>query len=58
MKKTLVIASLAVLSTSAFASKARMEALGQGQVSRYIMDTRSVFLNPAMVNEQKKLHHH
>ncbi len=53
MKKTLVIASLAVLSTSAFASKARMEALGQGQVSRYIMDTRSVFLNPAMVNEQK-----
>lgn len=53
MKKTLVIASLAVLSTSAFASKARMEALGQGQVSRYILDTRSVFLNPAMVNEQK-----
>lgn len=53
MKKTLVIASLAVLSTSAFASKARMEALGQGTVSRYMMDTRSVFLNPAMVNEQK-----
>jgi len=59
MKKTLVIASLAVLSTSAFASKARMEALGQGDgYSRYIMDTRSVFLNPAMVNEQKKLHHY
>jgi hypothetical protein len=53
MKKTLVIASLAVLSTSAFASKARMEALGQGTVSRYMLDTRSVFLNPAMVNEQK-----
>lgn len=53
MKKTLVVASLAVLSTSAFASKARMQALGQGNVSRYIMDSRSVFLNPAMVNEQK-----
>jgi len=53
MKKTLVIAGLAVLSTSAFASKARMEALGQGSASNYIMDSRSVFLNPASVNDQK-----
>ena len=52
-KNVLVIAGLAVLSTSAFASKARMEALGQGTVSKYIMDTRSIFLNPAAVNEQK-----
>lgn len=53
MKKTLVIAGLAVLSTSAFASKARMEALGQGDVSFYLNDTRSVFLNPAALNDTK-----
>lgn len=55
MKKTLVIASLAVLSTSAFASKARMESLGQDSVrgSEYIMDSRNVFRNPAVLNEQK-----
>lgn len=55
MKKTLVIASLAVLSTSAFASKARMESLGQDAVrgSEYIMDTRNVFRNPAVLNDQK-----
>lgn len=52
-KSVLVVAGLAVLSTSAFASKARMEALGQGSTSKYIMDTRSVFLNPAAVNENK-----
>lgn len=49
----LVIAGLAVLSTSAFASKARMEALGQGNTSYYLNDTRSVFLNPASLNETK-----
>jgi hypothetical protein len=53
MKKTLVIAGLAVLSTNAFASKARMEALGQGSASYYIQDSRSIFINPAMVNETK-----
>jgi hypothetical protein len=54
MKKTLVIAGLAVLSTSAFASKARMEALGQSNGgSHYIMDSRSVFLNPAELNGMK-----
>jgi hypothetical protein len=54
MKKTLVIAGLAVLSTSAFASKARMEALGQqGDVSYYLNDSRSVFLNPAALNDMK-----
>ncbi len=53
MKKTLVIAGLAVLSTSAFASKARMTALQQGSASFYINDTRSVFLNPASINDNK-----
>lgn len=49
----LVITGLAVLSTSAFASKARMEALGQGSASYYLMDSRSIFLNPAAVNETR-----
>ena len=53
-KNVLVIAGLAVLSTSAFASKARMEALGQSNSgSRYISDSRSVFLNPAELNGMK-----
>lgn len=47
------IASLAVLSTSAFASKARMEALGQGDASYYLMDSRTVFVNPAALNDMK-----
>ncbi|EQC44753.1 hypothetical protein [Bacteriovorax sp. Seq25_V] len=51
MKKTLVIAGLAVLSTSAFASKARLQALGQdGRASLFLDDSRSVFLNPAKLN--------
>lgn len=51
MKKTLVIAGLAVLSTTAFASKARLQALGQdGRASLFLDDTRSVFLNPAKLN--------
>lgn len=52
-KNVLVIAGLAVLSTSAFASKARMEALGQGTTSFYLNDTRSIFLNPAALNDTK-----
>ena len=46
MKKTLVVAAgLAVLSTSAFATKSRMTALNQnaGQGSYYIDDERNVF---------------
>lgn len=55
MKKTLVIAGLAVLSTSAFASKARMEALGQDSKrgSEYISDSRDVFRNAASLNDMK-----
>jgi hypothetical protein len=55
-KNLLVIAGLAVLSTSAFASKARMEALHQGAPgtsSFYLTDTRSIFLNPAELNTMK-----
>ena len=52
-KNVLVVVGLAVLSTSAFASKARMEALGQGSYSYYLNDSRSVFLNPAALNDMK-----
>ena len=54
MKKHIAIAAgLAVLSTSAFATKSRMEALGQddSQGSFYIQDTRNVFRNAAGVND-------
>ncbi|MBT7610219.1 MAG: hypothetical protein HN576_10710 [Bacteriovoracaceae bacterium] len=55
MKKQIVIAAgLAVLSTSAFATKARLEALGQDNGgSHYIQDTRSIFRNAAHVNNFK-----
>ena len=54
-RNTLVIAGLALLSTNAFASKARVEALGQDSVrgSEYISDARNVFRNPALLNETK-----
>lgn len=52
-KNVLLVAGLCVLSTSAFASKARMIALGQGTESRVISDSRSVFINPAEVNNFK-----
>ncbi len=53
--KVLVVAGLAVLSTSAFASKARVQALGQDANfgSEYIADSRNVFRNPAALNETK-----
>ena len=53
MKKTLVVAAgLAVLSTSAFASKARMQALGQGSTfgSYYMQDTRNIWRMPHSMN--------
>lgn len=54
-KNVLLVAGLCVLSTSAFASKARVEALGQDGVkgSLYINDTRSIFRNAAHVNTYK-----
>lgn len=53
MKKHVIIATgAALLSTSAFATKARMTALGQDEVrgSQYLNDTRNVFRNAAHVN--------
>lgn len=54
MKKHIAIAAgLAVLSTSAFATKSRMEALGEGddRGSLFIQDTRNVFRNASKVND-------
>lgn len=56
MKKQIIVATgLAVLSTSAWATKARMEALGQdgSRGSLYIQDTRNLFRNAAHVNTFK-----
>ncbi len=53
MKKQVLIATgLALLATSANATRSRMTALGQDDAkgSLYIEDSRGIFLNPAMVN--------
>ena len=56
MKKLLLLViALLLISSGAFASKARMQALGQDAEagSYYVSDTRSVFTNPAYVNSYK-----
>lgn len=55
MKKQIALAlGLAVVSIPAMASKARLEALGQDQRgSQFLDDDRSVFLNPAELNNHK-----
>lgn len=57
MKKQLVLGmGLAVLATPAFASKARLQALGESTYgSYYINDNRNIFLNAAQVNNHKDL---
>lgn len=57
MKKQLVLATgLAVLAAPAFASKARLQALGESaNGSQYINDNRNIFLNAAAVNNHKDL---
>jgi hypothetical protein len=57
MKKQLTVAlGLAVLAPAAFASKARLEALGEDNFgSYYIHDNRNQFLNPAKINDNKDL---
>ena len=57
MKKQLTVAlGLAVLATPAFASKARLQALGEDtNGSFYINDNRNIFLNSAQVNTHKDL---
>lgn len=55
MKKQLVLAAgLAVLATPAFASKARLQALGEStDGSFYIQDNRNIFLNASEINNNK-----
>jgi hypothetical protein len=57
MKKQVALAlGLAVISGSALASKARLEALGENaDGSQYIMDARNIFLNPAQANYFKDM---
>lgn len=57
MKKHLALTlGLAVISGSAFASKARLEALGEdSNGSQYLLDNRNIFLNPAHVNYFKDI---
>lgn len=57
MKKQLTVAlGLAVLATPAFASKARLQALGESvNGSQYINDNRNIFLNASHVNNHKDL---
>lgn len=57
MKKHITLAlGLAVLSGSAFASKARLEALGEeANGSMFLSDNRNVFLNAATLNYHKDL---
>jgi hypothetical protein len=57
MKKQLVLVTgLAVLAAPAFASKARLQALGESTTgSQYINDNRNIFLNAAHVNNHKDL---
>ncbi len=55
MKRQLTVAlGLLVVAAPAFATKARMEALGEDSFgSYYINDNRNIFLNPARINENK-----
>lgn len=57
MKKQLTVAlGLAVLATPAFASKARLQALGEDNYgSAYINDNRNIWLNAAQINNHKDL---
>ena len=57
MKKQLTVAlGLAVLATPVFASKARLQALGEDNYgSQYINDSRNMWLNAAQINNHKDL---
>jgi len=55
MKNLLLILSLVITASPAFASRARLEALGEGKDgSYYIQDDRDIFLNPADITMYKK----
>ncbi len=55
MKRQLTVAlGLLVVAAPAFATKARLEALGEDSFgSYYVNDNRNIFLNPARINENK-----
>lgn len=53
-RNVLVVAGLALMSTSAFASKARIESFGNN-ANLYIKDTRNVFRNAATVNSNTNM---
>lgn len=57
MRKQLTVAvGLAVLSTSAFATKARLQGLGEDIYgSFYVNDARNIWLNPAQINNHKDM---
>lgn len=56
MIRSLLLIGILLALPSAWASKARLIALGQAESgSYYIDDLRNIFLNPAVINEQKEL---
>lgn len=56
MKKTLIALALMGMSTSAFASKARVEALGQDSADNYfINDSRSIWYNVSHIHDYKDM---
>jgi hypothetical protein len=55
MKNLLTVLSLVIVASPAFASRARLESLGEGKNgSYYINDSRNMFLNPASIVKHKK----
>jgi len=55
MKNLLLVLSLVIVASPAFASRARLESLGEGKNgSYYINDSRNMFLNPASIVKNKK----
>ncbi len=55
MKNLLLVLSLVITASPAFASRARLESLGENaNGSYYINDGRNIFLNPASINNYKK----
>jgi hypothetical protein len=55
MKNLLLVLTLVITASPAFASRARLEALGEGKNgSYYINDSRNMFLNPASIVKSKK----
>lgn len=56
MKKTLIALALAGMTTSAYASKARVEALGQNADDNYfIKDSRSIWYNVSNIHDYKDM---